>query len=245
MSRFIKGSVGTMAVFAFVFIGAPTTWAQTMRTEVSGNVDVPPRSATEDADVQDEGVYSKRVGGLVWLEGTAGASRFNVTRFRTLDIIPDAIAAQIPSIVVSGPEFGAALKFRAGSATMGLHFKKANYDPFDLITAGLDFGFMIRAVPYVHPTIRFGLNYHTTTGAVLPDLGGLVRDLRTNGAGASIGLGLRIPLVKWVSLSADFDYSIIGLVVRGTEALGGASLSAGTAGSAISGSVALTVHLGG
>ena len=54
-----------MAVAAFAFIGASTTSAQTMQTEVSGNVDVPPRSATENADVEHEGVYSKRVGGLV------------------------------------------------------------------------------------------------------------------------------------------------------------------------------------
>ena len=33
-------------------------------------------------------VYDKRVGGKVWLEATAGPSRFDATRFRTLDFVP-------------------------------------------------------------------------------------------------------------------------------------------------------------
>jgi hypothetical protein len=58
---------------------------------------------------------------------------------------------------------------------------------------------------------------------------------------------LRIPIVRWVSIAADFDYSIIGLVFRGTETVTGtgATVTAGTAGTAIAGTFALTFHLGG
>ena len=162
-----------------------------------------------------------------------------------MDFIPPEIASQIPSLVVSGPEFGAALKFRAGSTTVGGHFKKANYDPFNLITVGLDFGFIIRAVPYVQPTIKLGLNYYTTTGGLaVPGFENLLTDVRSDGGGASLGLGLRIPIVKWISVAADFDYSLIALAVRGTETISGQSITGGTAGTAISGTFALTIHLG-
>jgi hypothetical protein len=189
--------------------------------------------------------YDKKVGGRVWLEATAGPSRFNATRFRTLDIIPAAVQPLIPNVVVRGPEFGAALRFRTGSSTIGARFKRADYEPFDLTTIGLDLGFLIRAVPYVHPSIRVGFNYYTTTGGlVIPGFDNLVSDVRSHGGGASIGAGLRIPIVKWLSIAADFDYSIIGLIFRGNETVTGGSFTAGTAGTAIAGTFAVTIHLG-
>lgn len=221
--------------------------AQTMQTTISGSEDgvelTPPGS--EEASDEKSSVYSKKVGGLVWLEATAGPSRFNVTQFRSLDFIPPEIASQIPSLIVSGPEFGAAVKFRTGSTTVGGHFKKANYEPFDLVTVGLDFGFLIRAVPYVHPTIKLGINYYTTTGGLsVPGFENLLTNVRTDGGGASAGLGLRIPIVKWVSVAADFDYSIVGLAIRGNETITGSSITGGTAGTVIAGTFALTIHLG-
>jgi len=220
--------------------------AQTMQTTISGGEDgvelTPPES--EERSDEESSVYSKQVGGLVWLEATAGPSRFNVTQFRNLDFIPPEIASQIPSLVVSGPEFGAAVKFRTGSTTVGGHFKKSDYEPFDLITVGLDFGFLIRAVPYVHPTIKLGINYYTTTGGLsVPGFENLLTNVSTDGGGASVGLGLRIPIVKWVSVAADFDYSLIGLAIRG-ETTTGQSITGGTAGTAIAGTFALTIHLG-
>lgn len=208
-----------------------------------------PTSAVESDAEEPSKVYDKRVGGIVWLEATAGPSRFDVTRFRTLRIIPDQISSAIPSVVVSGPEFGAALKFRAGSSTIGARFKHANYDPFDLTSIGLDLGFLIRAIPYVHPTIRLGFNYYMTTGGlVVPQFQGNLSNVRSQGGGASIGVGLRIPIVKWLSFATDFDYSIIGLSFRGAydvPGFGEVGFTAGTAGTAIAGSFALTVHLGG
>ena len=198
------------------------------------------------ADVPEKKtVYDKRVGGKVWLEATAGPSRFDATRFRTLDFVPAGVQSLIPNVVVRGPEFGAALRFRAGSSTIGARFKRADYEPFDLTSIGLDLGFLIRAVPYVHPSIRVGFNYYTTTGGlVIPGFDNLVSNVRSHGGGASLGAGLRIPIVKWLSIAADFDYSIIGLVFQGNETITGGSFTAGTAGTAIAGTFALTVHLG-
>jgi hypothetical protein len=204
----------------------------------------PNEEVREDAPEQSK-AYHKKVGGKVWLEATAGPSRFDATRFRTLDIIPAGVQAQIPNVVVRGPEFGAALRFRSGSSTIGARFKRADYEPFDLTTVGLDLGFLIRAVPYLHPQIRLGFNYCTTTGGlVIPGFENLVGNVRSHGGGASIGAGLRIPIVKWVSIAADFDYSIIGLVFQGSETVTGGTFTAGTAGTAIAGTFALTFHLG-
>ncbi|MEM8605952.1 MAG: hypothetical protein AAGF92_02555 [Myxococcota bacterium] len=236
-------------IAGLTLLAASSVSAQTMQTTISGTEEgvsvVPPQPAE---DRKESKVYNKVVGGLVWLEGTIGPSQFNVTKFRSLNLVPAEIAAQVPSVVVSGPEFGASLKIRAGSVVVGGNFQWADYEPFDLITAGLGFEFLIRAVPYVQPTIKFGLNYNTTRGGLAipqipggPSLADLT-NVRTDGGGASIGLGLRIPIVKWVSLAAEFDYSVIGLAVRGD--LAGDSFTGGTAGTAIAGTFALTIHLG-
>lgn len=244
-----------MKRFAFalgmLWMFAATASAQGMPTTISadeGGVQLRgPNEAEEDTE-EKRGVYEKKVGGIVWLEATAGPSRFDATRFRTLDIVPPEAQALIPSVVVSGPEFGAALRFRTGASTIGFRFKRADYQPFDLTSFGLDLGFLVRAVPFVHPTIKVGFNYYTTTGGlVIPGFENLLTGVRSHGGGATIGAGLRIPIVRWVSIAADFDYSIIGLVFRGTETLSGTgtTVTAGTAGTAIAGTFALTIHLGG
>ena len=245
-----------MKHFAFVF-GAfwmLTTGAsaQSLPGEFSVEQNGVQLAGSKDPTAEDtpekKKAYDKRVGGIVWLEATAGLSRFNATQFRSLDIVPDSAQSLIPNVVVTGPEFGAALRFRTGSSTIGARFKRADYDPFDLTSVGLDLGFLIRAIPYVHPSIRIGFNYYTTTGGlVIPGLDSLVSNVRSHGGGATIGAGLRIPIVRWVSIAADFDYSVIGLVFQGNETLSGtgAKVTAGTAGTAIAGTFALTFHLGG
>lgn len=232
---------------------ASTAGAQSMPTTISADQDgVQLKSPSAETEAADDGekkkAYDKHVGGFVWLEATAGPSRFNATQFRTLDIVPAQFAALIPKVVVSGPEFGAALRFRTGSSTIGARFKRADYEPFDLTSVGLDLGFLIRSIPYVHPSIRLGFNYYTTTGGlVIPGVENYITGVRSHGGGATIGAGLRIPLVRWISIEAGLDYSIIGLVFRGTETVTGRgqTVTAGTAGTAIAGNFALTFHLGG
>ena len=244
-----------MKRFAFVlgmfWMLAASASAQSMPTTISADrngVQVKGPSEGQEDTAEDRKVYEKRVGGLVWLEATAGPSRFNATQFRTLDIIPEQLAQLVPEVVVSGPEFGAALRFRTGSSTIGVRYKRSDYEPFDMSTVGLDLGFLIRAVPYVHPSIRLGFNYVTTTGGlVIPGIENFITGVRSHGGGATIGAGLRIPLVRWVSIAADFEYSIIGLMFSGTETVTGTNqrITAGTAGTAIAGTFALTFHLGG
>jgi hypothetical protein len=231
------------------WIVAAGAGAQAVPTTVTADRDgielAEPHGETREDAPEKTRVYEKKVGGLVWLEATAGPSRFDATRFRTLDIVPAQVQSLIPRVVVSGPELGAALRFRAGSSTIGARFKHSDYEPFDLTSVGLDLGFLVRAVPYVHPSIRLGFNYYTTTGGlVIPGFENVVSNVRSHGGGATISAGVRIPVVKWVSIAADFDYSIIGLVFQGNESVTGGSFTAGTAGTAIAGTFALTFHLG-
>ncbi len=229
---------------------AASASAQTTATTISmdeGGLQMAGPGEKAEDEPEERKAYDKRVGGKVWLEATAGPSRFNATQFRTLEIVPASVRQLIPSVIVSGPEFGGALRFRTGASTVGFRFKRADYEPFDLTSIGLDLGFLVRAVPYVHPSVRLGFNYYMTTGGlVIPGVENYIRDVRSYGGGATIGAGLRIPIVRWISLAAEFDYSIIGLVFRGTETVtgSGASVTAGTAGTAIAGTFSLTVHLG-
>ena len=247
MKRFALALM-TMTVFA---ASASAQSITTISADDTGVQLSGPKKEVEDSG-EKKSVYEKRVGGIVWLEATAGPSRFDVTRFRSLDVIPEQIASAIPSVVVSGPELGAALKFRAGSSTIGAQFKRADYDAFNLTSIRLDLGFMVRAVPYVHPVISLGFGYYTTSGGVpLPQFSDLLSNVKSHGGGATIGAGLRIPVVRWISIAADFEYSIIGLVFSGDVQGGaipgfsGGSFTAGTAGTAIAGNFALTFHLGG
>lgn len=239
----------TMTVFA---ASASAQSITTISGDDSGVEISGPNQKTEADTPEKRKAYDKRVGGLVWLEATAGPSRFDVTRFRSLDVVPEQFAGLIPSVVVSGPELGAALKFRAGSSTIGAQFKRANYDSFDLTSIGLDLGFLVRAVPYVHPAISLGFGYYTTgSGIPIPDYSNALSDVKSHGGGATIGAGIRVPVVRWISIAADFEYSIIGLVFSGNlqdgviPGVSGGSFTAGTAGTAIAGNFALTFHLGG
>jgi hypothetical protein len=239
-SALVLGSFWIFAAGAGAQAVPTTVTADRNGIELSG----PHEGAREDAPEKTK-IYEKKVGGLVWLEATVGPSRFDATRFRTLEIVPAEVQSLIPKVVVSGPELGAALRFRVGSSTIGARFKRADYEPFDLTSVGLDLGFLIRAVPYVHPSIRLGFSYYTTTGGlVIPGFENVVSNVRSHGGGATIAAGLRILVVKWVSIGADFDYSIVGLVFQGDESVTGGSFTAGTAGTAIAGTFALTFHLG-
>lgn len=208
------------------------------------------KETTEEEPVEEEGdpdcltkVYCKVVKGMLWIEGTFGPAKFNATKFRTINLLEDFGGNLSPRVVVRGPEYGAAIGAQFKVFSIGGRFKYAKFDPFDLITAGLDFGFLVKRVPWVAPYARLGLYYNTTRGGtVIPVLDQLLEDPKTRGGGASLGAGVRVPVIKWISVAIGFDYTFIGLYVKGFNPSQGEDFSNGTIGGEISGTFALTVH---
>jgi hypothetical protein len=189
-------------------------------------------------------VYCKVVKGVLWIEGTVGPSKFNATKFRSFNLLEDLPGAGLtPSVVVKGPEYGAAIGAQFKVFSIGARFKYAKFDPFDLLTAGLDFGFLVKRVPFVAPYARFGLYYNTTRGGtVIPVLDQLLEDPKTNGGGVSIGAGVRVPVIKWMSIAIGFDYTFVALYVSGYDPINDEDFANGTIGGEIAGTFALTIH---
>lgn len=194
----------------------------------------PPATAAED-EAKKRKVYSKKVRGLLWLEGTAGWARVEPNNFKSITVNGNRIG----SISQEGPEYGVAAGVQLGSFTIGARYKTAKLDSFDFNTLSADLGFMLRFVPYVHPFFRVLLSYNFTENGL--DLGDpRYTDVESDGGGGSIGGGLRIPIIKWISIDAAIDYSFYGLYVRGED--NGNRFKKGMAGSELSLSAALTLH---
>jgi hypothetical protein len=206
--------------------------------------------AYEDPSPPEEGdpdcltkVYCKVVKGMLWIEGTVGPAKFNATKFRTFNLLEDVGGNLSPQVVVSGPEYGAAIGAQFELFSIGARFKYAKFDPFDLLTAGIDMGFLVKRVPFAQPYARFGLYYNTTRGGtVVPLLDQLLENPKTNGGGVSIGAGVRVPVIKWLSIAIGFDYTFVALYVNGFNPSDGEDFSNGTIGGEIAGTFALTVH---
>lgn len=188
-------------------------------------------------------VYCKVVKGKLWIEATFGPAKFNATKFRTFNLLEDVGGNLSPKVVVSGPELGAAIGAQFKLFSVGARFKYAKFDPFDLLSAGIDMGFLVKRVPFAHPYARLGLYYNTTRGGtVIPVLDQLLDNPKTNGGGASIGAGVRVPVIKWLSVAIGFDYTFVALYVKGFDPVEGEDFSNGTIGGEISGTFTLTVH---
>ena len=176
------------------------------------------QAQTEEAPTSSNSIYRKKVGGVFFIEATAGPTKYNANRLANNIPVPGELASEIPQIKLSGPEYGGAAGFRMGIFTLGARMRVADYDAFKLKTVGLDMNFLIR-VPYVHPYIRLGLNYNWLSGdkaALLPQDPRLsYSGLKANGAGATLGLGIRIPIIKYLSIAAGVDVSMVGLYIRG------------------------------
>jgi hypothetical protein len=200
----------------------------------------PPKEGDPDCLTK---VYCKVVKGMLWIEGTFGPAKFNATKFRTINLLEDFGGNLSPKVVVKGPEYGAAIGAQFKIFSIGARFKYAKFDPFDLLTAGIDMGFLVKRVPFAHPYARLGLYYNTTRGGtVIPLLDQLLEDTKTNGGGVSIGAGVRVPVIKWLSVAIGFDYTFVALYVTGFDPSENEDFSNGTIGGEISGTFALTVH---
>ncbi|MEZ4287461.1 MAG: hypothetical protein R3A47_04820 [Polyangiales bacterium] len=211
----------------------------------------PNGARAEDNDIQQgahESIYHRKVKGVFWIEGTVGPSQYDLNRFasRIKVSVPSSTGQtdlNLGTVKLNGLQYGGALGLKTGPLMLGIRYKTADYDTFSLNTASLDFQFLIRT-PYVHPMIRFALNYHWVDGQ---KLGIAIYDenllnSKVNGGGATLGAGLRIPIIRYLSLAAAVDFSGIGLYVRG-DSSAGIRIQGGLAGLQIAGTFALTLHI--
>ena len=226
-----------------VLIGSDETDAAEKITTTEAVIEYEDRKRPQEADSDClTNVYCKVVKGILWIEGTAGPAKFNVTRYRSFNLLGDVGTLQ-PNVVTSGAEYGAGIGAQLDVFSIGARFKYGKFDAFDMIAAGLDFGFLVKRVPFVHPYARFGLYYNTVTnGSPIPGLDQILEDHKVNGGSVALGAGIRIPVIKWLSVAIGFDYSWVALYVSGYDTFNAEDFGNGTIGGEIVGTFALTVH---
>ena len=168
--------------------GTPTTYPTTPTAT--------PAPAPEPEEKRS--IYYKRVKGLLWLEGIAGVSSYDPDRFGSFS------GLQVGAPKQRGPEFGGMAGLGLGGLVFGAVYRQANYDTFKLMKIGLDIQGVFRYMPYVHPMIRIDMFYARTFDGS-PYL--LLDNVSSNGGGFTLGGGIRVPIVRWVSFSATFDWS--------------------------------------
>ena len=76
---------------------------------------------------------------------------------------------------------------------------------------------IFRFVPYVHPMLRLNLYYAgITDGNPYPQL----TNVSIDGGGFTLGAGFMVPIVRWLSFTTTFDWSVMGFALRGNEVAG-------------------------
>jgi len=205
-------------------------------TEAAPDEAAPAEAEPEEAPPPEEekrSVYYKKTQGWLWMEGFVGPSAYDPDQFTALDIT--GVTMNAPKL--NGPEYGFALGLGLGGFWLGAFYRQANYSAYKLAKIGLDMQGIFRFIPYVHPMIRIDLFYTKTFGG--DPFSGLT-NTNVDGGGLTVGAGLRIPIIRWMSFAATFDWSLIGLAVRGD--VNGQSERSGVFGQQLGATFALTFH---
>ena len=184
-----------------------------------------------------KGPYYKKVQGLLWLEGLVGPTSFDPDKFGGISLT-GGTGEDAPK--VSGPEWGFAIGVGLGGFYLGGFYRQANYDAYKLGKVGLDIQGILRFIPYVHPMFRADLFYATMfSGSPYPSL----TNVNTTGGGVTLGAGVMIPIVRYLSFTATFDWSWMGFAIGGDPVGGGSRINEGIAGQQLGVTFALTIHL--
>lgn len=202
---------------------------------------VPP--VPQEPATTEKGPYSKKVQGKLWLEGFIGPSSYDLDRFgyefrsafgsasTDLDLLPK----------VKGPEFGGAIGGTLFDQIfwIGASYRQANLEVgeglggFKLMKTGLEMQVVITPAPYVHPLVRVGVGYARVFGGNAAAAG-----LTFNGFYVIAGVGIRVPIVRWVSVFGTFDWNYTEVSPKGLEVEGNLYAR----GSQLGGTFGLTLH---
>ena len=177
--------------------------------------------------------YYKKVQGWLWIEGVAGISAYDPDQFGALSLGPGVGGADKKR----GPQWGFSLGTGFGGGFfLGWYYRQANYSEYKLLKTGLEFQPTIR-IPYVHIMFRVDIGFARMFDGNAWELTGV----NNGGVDTTFGVGLRIPIVRWMSFAANFDWSYIGLAMRGTDSTG-TSVDSWVSGQQLAGTFALTFH---
>ena len=135
-----------------------------------------------------------------------------------------------------GPQWGFSLGTGFGGGFfLGWYYRQANYTDYKLLKTGVEFQPTIR-IPYVHIMFRVDIGFARMFDG---NAWGLT-NVSNGGLDTTFGVGLRIPIVRWMSFAANFDWSYIGLSMRGDAPSG--SVNQWISGQQLAGTFALTFH---
>jgi len=176
-------------------------------------------AAEASKEEKKRGPYYRKVQGWLWLEGFAGPSSFDPDQFGSLDFA--GTNQNAPRL--KGPEYGFAIGTAFGGPFfLGWFYRQADYGDYKLLKTGIDMQGNLRFIPYVHPIFRASIGYAKIfDGSPYANLA----DPDSAGVSFTGGVGVRIPIVRWMSFAATFDWTFVALALRGAG--GGSSWISG------------------
>jgi hypothetical protein len=206
LMKYLVFLVGTALLFSSAALAQGENSVGTVSEGSTATEAAPAPQAAAAPEEEKRSVYYKKVQGWLWMEGFVGPSAYDPDQFTSLSLSGGTQNA--PKL--NGPEYGFAVGLGLGGFYLGGFYRQANYDVYKLMKVGLDMQGIFRFVPYVHPMVRIDLFYSRTFAGNpfgLPSAD-------VDGGGFTLGAGLRIPIIRWMSFSATFDWSMIGLAIR-------------------------------
>jgi len=157
-------------------------------------------------EAKQRSVYYRKARGWLWIEGLIGVSAYDPDQFGSLSA---AAIENAPRL--TGPEYGFAIGTPFGGPFfLGFFYRQANYEQYRLLKTGLDFQGSIM-IPYVHIILRGSIGYAKTFKGNPYGL----QNVENRGLAFTGGFGLRIPIIRWISLASTFDWTYIALSMRG------------------------------
>lgn len=167
-----------------------------------------PASAPAPAEKEKKrSVYYRKVQGFLWIEAFAGPTGYDPDQFGNLSL--EGTSYNAPRL--KGPEYGFAALLGLGGFGIGAMYRQANYSEYKLMKVGLEIQGVFRFIPYVHPMVRADIAYARTFSGNPYDL----ENTDSDGIALTGGVGVRIPIIRWISFAATFDWSFVGLSLRG------------------------------
>lgn len=192
------------------------------------------QTPTNAPEEEKRSPYYRKVKGWLWLEAVAGPSSYDPDQFGALSV--GTTTGGAPKL--RGPQWGFSLGTGFGGGFfLGWYYRQANYDAYKLLKTGVEFQPTIR-IPFVHIMFRVNIGLARMFDG---NAWGLT-NVNNGGLDTTFGVGLRIPIVRWVSIAANFDWSYIGLRMRGDDPASGVRVEQWVSGQQLAGTFALTFH---